>query len=91
MKRFTHFTSYTCPWLPPQLLNWQELSDVANVLLALRPFRLVHHVPELTLLVKSLLHSVKSLSTLFGVLIFCAITFASMGVQLFMVSIRESL
>ena len=60
---------------------------MANVALALRPFRLIHHIPELTLLVRSLLHSIKSLGTLFGVLIFCAITYASMGVQLFMVSL----
>lgn len=73
-------------YLPPlQVLGLYVISDVACVFVALRPFRLIDRVPALQILVKSLLQSLKSLGTLFGVLIFCALTFACMGVQLFKV------
>jgi hypothetical protein len=48
--------------------------------------RQVKSVPTLNALVMSLWKSVRSLGTLFGVLLFCALAFAIMGVQLFKVS-----
>lgn len=54
-----------------------------NVPLSLRPARLVGRLPKLRVMVASLLQSLKSLGTLFGVLLFCATAFAIMGVQLF--------